>query len=165
MDEEFFFEEQGGIPNWMKDQVEKGGGKLPFFDHTIAPERDLFMQFPSLARPNNMMLLWGGASSRSLLHVDPYNWTGTNGVMYGTKYWKLYPPGEPEVVDGLYGTGHEAQAYINSPHYFSPLDAFAPDLKRYPKFVEAEKHVVRAVQVSASVCNASRSFCCCASGC
>ena len=146
MDEEFFFEEQGGIPNWMKEQVLNGGGTLPFFDYRIDAERDLFMQFPELARPNNLMLLWGGAYSRSLLHVDPYNWTGTNGVIFGQKYWKLYPPGEPDVVEGLYGEGHEASSYINSPHYFSPLDAFAPDIRRYPKFLEAEKHVLRAVQ-------------------
>lgn len=82
----------------MKEQVVPGA-TLPQWDFSIDQERDLFQKFPTLAQPNNMMLLWGGAESRSLLHVDPYNWTGTNGVIYGKKYWKFYPPSFP-AVDG-----------------------------------------------------------------
>jgi len=35
------------------------------------------------------MLLWGTAHSRSSLHIDPYNWTGTNAVLSGKKMWKV----------------------------------------------------------------------------
>jgi hypothetical protein len=144
MDEEFFFEEQMGIPGWMKKQVDPGA-TLPQWDHTVAEERDLFQKFPQLAQPNNMMLLWGGAQSRSLLHVDPYNWTGTNGVIYGEKYWKFYPPSF-DGIEGLHGKGETSQGYINTPHYFSPIDAWAPDIHRYPDFLEAEKHCIHGRQ-------------------
>ena len=52
-------------------------------------EEDFFELFPSEIRPWNAMLLWGTAFSRSALHIDPYNWTGTNAVLYGTKTWKV----------------------------------------------------------------------------
>jgi len=35
---------------------------------------------------------------RSHLHVDPYNWTGTNMVFSGIKLWKLYPPGQDNLL-------------------------------------------------------------------
>ncbi|CAH1772881.1 unnamed protein product [Owenia fusiformis] len=49
---------------------------------------DLFMLFPEVLRPYNAMLLWGSPYSRSTLHMDPYNWTGTNAVLKGQKNWK-----------------------------------------------------------------------------
>ena len=52
-------------------------------------EDDLFELFPEELRPWNAMLLWGTKYSRSSLHMDPYNWTGTNAVIRGRKWWKV----------------------------------------------------------------------------
>ncbi|XP_070566756.1 bifunctional arginine demethylase and lysyl-hydroxylase JMJD6-like isoform X2 [Ptychodera flava] len=57
-------------------------------------QEDFFKLFPEEVRPWDAMLLWGTAHSRSSLHIDPYNWTGTNAVLKGIKRWKLYPPGQ-----------------------------------------------------------------------
>jgi len=35
------------------------------------------------------MMLWGTANSYSSFHMDPYNWSGTNAVLWGTKRWKV----------------------------------------------------------------------------
>jgi len=50
---------------------------------------DLFQMFPSEVRPWDCMLLWGTAFSRSSMHIDPYNWTGTNAVLRGHKHWTV----------------------------------------------------------------------------
>ena len=57
----------------------------------IYTAEDFFQLFPEEIRPWDCMLLWGTAHSRSLLHIDPYNWTGTNAVLWGTKKWKVWP--------------------------------------------------------------------------
>lgn len=52
-----------------------------------------FELLPKLLRPQAATLLWGGRYSRSKLHVDRYNWTGTNVVIRGEKFVRLIPPG------------------------------------------------------------------------
>ncbi|GFN74874.1 bifunctional arginine demethylase and lysyl-hydroxylase jmjd6-like [Plakobranchus ocellatus] len=65
---------------------------------SIYTEQDLFQLFPAAVRPWDCMLLWGTAHSRSSLHIDPYNWTGTNAVISGLKRWKLLPPGQDKLL-------------------------------------------------------------------
>ncbi|XP_022082618.1 F-box protein At1g78280-like isoform X2 [Acanthaster planci] len=68
--------------------------------------------------------------------TDPYNWTGTNAVIKGVKQWKLYPPGQDE---HLYILPDRMSGFpLKSYKYNSPVDAFDPDLNRYPNFVKAE---------------------------
>ncbi|XP_059142086.1 uncharacterized protein LOC131929755 [Physella acuta] len=55
---------------------------------------NFFSLFPEEIRPWDCLLLWGTAFSRSTLHIDPYNWTGTNAVLSGAKKWKLILPGQ-----------------------------------------------------------------------
>eukprot|EP00434_Breviolum_minutum_P001797 symbB.v1.2.001591.t2/scaffold88.1/size340390/26 len=55
--------------------------------------QDYFTLMPAMFPPPNATLLWGGRYSRSKLHVDPYNWTGTNLVLRGEKFFRLIPPG------------------------------------------------------------------------
>jgi histone arginine demethylase JMJD6 len=70
-------------------------------------------------------MLWGTRHSRSEVHVDPYNWTGSNALLFGKKTWKLYPPGQDH---WLYP---RANALCGSPlnchKYQSRVDAFAYD--------------------------------------
>ncbi|XP_013384460.1 F-box protein At1g78280 [Lingula anatina] len=61
-------------------------------------KEDYFQLFPEEVRPWNAMLLWGTPHSRSSLHIDPYNWTGTNAVIKGRKQWKLIPPGQDHLL-------------------------------------------------------------------
>ena len=53
-------------------------------------QEDFFQMFPEDVRPWNAMLLWGTKYSRSSLHMDPYNWPGTNAVIRGHKWWKVW---------------------------------------------------------------------------
>ncbi|XP_033118154.1 F-box protein At1g78280-like [Anneissia japonica] len=99
-------------------------------------EEDLFQNFPSEIRPWNAMLLWGTRYSRSSLHIDPYNWTGTNAVFKGLKKWKLYPPGQDQY---LYVYPDQLSGFpLSCYKYNSPVDAFNPDLKTYPMFRHAK---------------------------
>lgn len=59
----------------------------PFLQEYL--EEDFFHLFPPSIQPWDAMLLWGTAFSRSSLHIDPYNWTGTNAVLNGRKRWKV----------------------------------------------------------------------------
>ena len=52
-------------------------------------EEDYFKYLPEEIRPKGAMLLWGTKYSRSKLHIDPYNWTGTIALLSGTKRWKV----------------------------------------------------------------------------
>lgn len=94
------------------------------------PPRPLLMQegdhFPLLPRdlvPGDAYLLWGGKYSRSKLHVDPFNWTGTNLVLHGKKRWRLLPPGghdrKLKAFEGSCGFALECVKYQ------SPLDLFS----------------------------------------
>ncbi|XP_030844946.1 F-box protein At1g78280 [Strongylocentrotus purpuratus] len=103
-------------------------------------QEDFFQIFPEEIRPWNAMMLWGTAHSRSALHIDPYNWTGTNAVIWGKKRWKLYPPGQDDL---LYATTNPNSGFpLNCHTYSSPIDAFDPDLDAYPDFAKA-----RGIQV------------------
>lgn len=105
---------------------------------SIYTQEDFFQQFPAEVRPWDCMLLWGTAHSRSSLHIDPYNWTGTNAVIYGTKKWKLFPPGQ----DHLLYTFPDAKCGfpLECKKYNSPVDAFAPEseLQQFPLFKSAK---------------------------
>lgn len=98
-------------------------------------EEDYFELFPPEVKPSDAMLLWGTAHSRSHLHVDPYNWTGTNMVFSGTKLWKLYPPGQDEL---LYVIPNGKSGFpLESGKYNSRVDAFSPNFRKFPKLKEA----------------------------
>lgn len=97
---------------------------------------DFFQLLPKEIRPWNAMLLWGTAHSRSSLHIDPYNWTGTNAVLRGKKMWKLFPPGQDHL---LYVRKNQRCGFpLDCLKYNSPIDAFNPDYKQYPKFRRAQ---------------------------
>ncbi|XP_077978320.1 uncharacterized protein LOC144433821 isoform X2 [Glandiceps talaboti] len=98
-------------------------------------KEDFFELFPSEVQPWNAMLLWGTAYSRSSLHIDPYNWTGTNAVLKGIKRWKLYPPGQDEY---LYVFEDQKSGFpLDCYKYNSPIDTHDVDWKKYPKFKDA----------------------------
>jgi hypothetical protein len=87
-------------------------------------EEDFFQLFPEAVRPWDAMLLWGTAFSRSSLHVDPYNWTGTNAVISGRKRWKMFPPGQDHLLS--VNQNQMSGFPLNCFKYNSPLDAFDP---------------------------------------
>jgi len=60
---------------------------------SVLQNEDQFALMPAKLVPHNATLLWGGRYSRSKLHVDLYNWTGTNLVLRGEKFVRLIPPG------------------------------------------------------------------------
>lgn len=104
-------------------------GHIPYL------KEDFFSLFPKEVRPWDSMLLWGGRHSKSPLHMDPYNWTGTNAVIKGRKKWKLFPPGQDDL---LYITkGQNCGFPLECRKYNSLIDTFNPDLKTYPKFSHA----------------------------
>lgn len=110
-------------------ELQKDLGNIPYL------KEDFFSLFPKEVRPWNSMLLWGGHHSKSPLHMDPYNWTGTNAVLKGRKKWKLFPPGQDDL---LYVTaGQQCGFPLECRKYNSFIDAFNPDLKTYPKFSDA----------------------------
>eukprot|EP00112_Aurelia_sp_Birch-Aquarium-sp1_P021796 Seg5950.2 transcript_id=Seg5950.2/GoldUCD/mRNA.D3Y31 product="F-box protein" protein_id=Seg5950.2/GoldUCD/D3Y31 len=98
-------------------------------------EEDFFQLLPQEIRPWNAMILWGTAYSRSTLHIDPYNWTGTNAVLKGRKLWKLYPPGQDHL---LYGTRKLSGFPLECPKYQSPVDTFDVNKKKFPLFKKAK---------------------------
>ena len=68
----------------------------------VLQNEDQFSLMPAKLAPQNATLLWGGRFSRSRLHVDSYNWTGTNLVLRGEKMVRLIPPG-----------GHDAKLEVS----------------------------------------------------
>lgn len=72
-------------------------------DELKLPERlwpfDLFDLFPSPIRPKKPCLIIGGAAARSMLHADPFEWTGWNYLVEGAKLWTFFPPDHDE-TDG-----------------------------------------------------------------
>ncbi|PVD29564.1 hypothetical protein C0Q70_08818 [Pomacea canaliculata] len=99
---------------------------------SIYTEEDFFKLFPKEIRPWDCMLLWGSAYSQSPLHIDPYNWTGTNAVIKGTKKWKLFPPGQDHLLYVIPEAmcGFPLECY----KYNSPINTFAPDQTQYPLY-------------------------------
>ncbi|XP_066274365.1 uncharacterized protein [Branchiostoma lanceolatum] len=97
---------------------------------------DFFQLFPKAVRPWDALLLWGSPSSRSPLHMDPYNWTGINAVISGRKKWKLFPPGQDHL---FYITpGQRCGFPLDCIKYNSPVDTFSPNNTRYPDVQQAE---------------------------
>ncbi|KAK2143061.1 hypothetical protein LSH36_881g00016 [Paralvinella palmiformis] len=122
-----YVEDELFIP--MRPELRKGIGNTEYL------QEDFFQLFPEDLRPWNAMLLWGTKYSRSSLHMDPYNWTGTNAVIQGHKWWKLYPPGQDEY---LYIMKDRRSGFpLNCYKYNSVVDAFDPDLTKYPRFKKA----------------------------
>ncbi|XP_071955126.1 uncharacterized protein [Antedon mediterranea] len=98
-------------------------------------QEDYFQMFPPEIQPWNAMLLWGTRFSRSSLHIDPYNWTGTNAVFMGLKKWKLYEPGQDHYL--YVYPDRKSEFPLNCNKYNSPIDTFNPDYKKYPLFKKA----------------------------
>lgn len=104
---------------------------------SIYTEDDLFQLFPAEVRPWDAMLLWGTTYSRSTLHVDPYNWTGTNAVILGRKHWKLFPPGQDHLLYVRHGI--ESNFPLNCYKYNSAVDSFEGDFRqRFPLAAKAK---------------------------
>ncbi|XP_077862532.1 uncharacterized protein LOC144344480 [Saccoglossus kowalevskii] len=123
-----YLEDELFIP--QRPELMKDIGKVVYL------EEDYFQLFPQEVRPWNAMLLWGTEYSRSSLHIDPYNWTGTNAVLKGTKRWKLYPPGQD---DFLYVFKDQRSGFpLDCYKYNSPIDTHDVNLKMYPKFKKAK---------------------------
>ena len=99
-----------------------------------------FRYLPSSLQPPDAFLLWGTAHSRSTLHVDPYNWTGTNALIRGTKEWIFVPPGQGGPNDQwLYPLdGARCGFPLDCFKYNSRVDAFATNaLQEFPLFASA----------------------------
>merc|ERR1711934_160689 len=63
-------------------------------------------------------------------------------VFTGRKKWKLFPPGQDHL---LYVKKDVMSGFpLQCPKYNSPIDAFAPDLARYPAFKHA--HALECTQ-------------------
>ncbi|ESP03517.1 hypothetical protein LOTGIDRAFT_237632 [Lottia gigantea] len=97
-------------------------------------EEDFFRMFPKEIRPWDCMFLWGTAHSRSFLHIDPYNWTGTNAVLKGHKKWKLFPPGQDHLLSIRY---HRTCGFpLDCFKYNSEIDTFT-DTEKYSQYKQA----------------------------
>ncbi|KAK3752509.1 hypothetical protein RRG08_032799 [Elysia crispata] len=111
--------------------------------HILQPiytEEDFFQLLPASVRPWDCMLLWGTAHSRSSLHIDPYNWTGTNAVISGLKRWKLLPPGQDQLLSVR--PGMRCGFPLECVKYNSDLDLFdSVQLGNLPeiKYVEVDQ--------------------------
>ncbi|XP_041378141.1 F-box protein At1g78280-like [Gigantopelta aegis] len=96
-----------------------------------------FNLFPPELRPWDCMILWGTAYSRSSLHIDPYNWTGTNAVLKGKKRWRLFPPGQDSLLS-VY-PDRKCGFPLECMKYNSPIDAFSLETNEvtFPLFKRA----------------------------
>ncbi|ELT98450.1 hypothetical protein CAPTEDRAFT_225272 [Capitella teleta] len=113
----FYVEDELFIP--MRPELKSQLWDSPFL------KEDFFQVFPSSVRPWDAMLLWGTAFSRSSLHIDPYNWTGTNAVLSGRKRWKMFPPGQDHLLSVK---DNQMSGFpLNCFKYNSPLDTFDPE--------------------------------------
>ncbi|CAL1531031.1 unnamed protein product, partial [Lymnaea stagnalis] len=94
-------------------------------EDSVYTNENYFNLFPEEVRPWDCYFLWGTAHSRSSLHIDPYNWTGTNAVLTGHKRWKLILPGQDKYLsvypDKICGFPLDCRKYN------SPIDLFADD--------------------------------------
>eukprot|EP00438_Fugacium_kawagutii_P017800 Skav205883 [mRNA] locus=scaffold766:343127:358207:+ [translate_table: standard] len=87
----------------------------------LLQKQDQFALLPPKFIPPNATLLWGGRYSRSKLHVDPYNWTGTNVVIRGEKFFRLIPPGADHLLNVKRRSCHMALECVS---YESSTDLF-----------------------------------------
>ena len=67
-----------------------------------------------------MWIFLGPADSGLFMHLDVGHTAAWNAQLTGSKLWKLWPPGQEHLL------------------YEGKVDAFSPDLNRFPKFAEAE---------------------------
>ena len=118
----------------MHPELQDDIGKL------IYAKEDLFESFPESVRPSNVTLQWGSPYSRSPLRVHTYNWTSTDMLFQGKKYWKLFPPEQGKYLypdQGGILSGLALQCRL----YTSPVDAFMPDYTRYPLYEKARPYI------------------------
>ncbi|CAM9710773.1 unnamed protein product, partial [Heterosigma akashiwo] len=96
---------------------------------------NLFDLFPKSLRPKDACLIIGGVGSRSFLHADPYEWTGTNILLEGKKIWFFFPPNtiHPSLLEAKRNppVAWDSQIYNISAGWQSPVDLF--------KFVDEEE--------------------------
>jgi lysine-specific demethylase 8 len=93
------------------------------------------VELPSLFAPERLYTVWAwfsGAGARTWLHYDNNGCHNLNGQILGRKECWLFSPSElerlyPFPLDGA-----------NPAHNCCAVDVEAPDLTRYPRFVEAE---------------------------
>nr|XP_022335630.1 F-box protein At1g78280-like isoform X1 [Crassostrea virginica]XP_022335631.1 F-box protein At1g78280-like isoform X1 [Crassostrea virginica] len=119
--------------NYLEDEVfllQRPELRKDIGEHIYASE-NFFSLFPFEIRPWDAAFLWGAKHSRSTLHMDPYNWTAISSVLSGVKKWKLFLPGQDHL---LYVQKTSCGFPLECVKYNSPLDAFEPDLRLYPKF-------------------------------
>eukprot|EP00927_Polykrikos_kofoidii_P051782 TRINITY_DN4556_c1_g1_i1.p1 TRINITY_DN4556_c1_g1~~TRINITY_DN4556_c1_g1_i1.p1 ORF type:complete len:426 (-),score=65.66 TRINITY_DN4556_c1_g1_i1:16-1293(-) len=97
-----FFMERGvevaSPDRWAYASDETFGKRYPEIMKMCPPlplfaRQDFFPKLPKGLREINSLFLFGTKHSKSSVHVDPYNWTGSNAVTYGLKRWILLPPG------------------------------------------------------------------------
>ncbi|CAG5116003.1 unnamed protein product [Candidula unifasciata] len=109
---------------------------------TIYTREDFFNLFPKEIRPWDCLLLWGTSYSRSTLHIDPYNWTGTNAVFSGQKRWKLLLPGQDGLLsvhqDATCGFPLECQKYNSKYDTYVETDQMKRKLKKL-KYLEVDQ--------------------------
>ncbi|BFZ22999.1 hypothetical protein BsWGS_26037 [Bradybaena similaris] len=109
---------------------------------TIYTREDFFNLFPKEIRPWDCLLLWGTSFSRSTLHIDPYNWTGTNAVISGIKRWKLLPPGQDHLLsvhqNSTCGFPLECQKYNSKYDTYVETDQMKRKLKKL-KYLEVDQ--------------------------
>tara|TARA_B110001452_G_scaffold53566_1_gene41014 strand:+ start:194 stop:1306 length:1113 start_codon:yes stop_codon:yes gene_type:complete len=116
---------EGSVGSWAYLQDEEFLPAHPELYSDLEPwllGEDYYQVLPSVLRPDNAFFLWGAPHSRSTLHVDPYNWTGSNAVIFGRKSWRLFPPGQDGRLNASLG---ECGFPLSCWQARSPIDAFA----------------------------------------
>ena len=76
-------------------------------------------RLPATLAPNLCWLYIGPAGSGSAMHQDAMMTSAWNAVIFGQKRWLFYPPDQGEQL------------------YYGKVDAFNPDLEKYPLFSQA----------------------------
>ena len=114
---------EGSVNSWAYLQDEEFLPAHPELYSDLEPwllGEDYYQVLPPVLRPDNAFFLWGAPHSRSTLHVDPYNWTGSNAVIFGQKFWRLYPPGQDSRLNASLG---ECGFPLSCFQARSPIDA------------------------------------------
>ncbi len=119
----------------MHSTTEKRPFYLTSWDFTaVAPElandfslpryfaEDFIAELPEEVRPRLLWLFMGPPGSGFRMHVDVGHTAAWNAQLVGRKEWILYAPDEAENV------------------YQGRVEAFSPDLERFPRFQQAQAH-------------------------